>query len=87
MSPGLTRAALARVIRVHPGQLTKLLQLNDLAPEIQQHIMALPPCLGWGPITGRAMRPIALCRDREYQIRRFSELLKATEVGDETIDP
>ena len=86
-TPCLTRAALAREIGVHPGQLTRLLQLNDLAPEIQRYIMAMPLCLGWGPITGRALRPIALCRDREDKIRRFSELFKAKEVGDETIAP
>ena len=83
--PALTREALAKEAGIHPGHLTRLLPLPDLAPEIQQHILALPPCHGWGPITERALRPIARCRDHEDQVIRFNELLKAKGIDNETI--
>jgi len=83
--PDLTQVALARQIGINPVQLTRLLRLTDLAPEIQRHIMAMPPCLGWGSITERALRPITLCRDREDQVRLFNTLLKAKGISNETI--
>lgn len=83
--PELTQVALARQSGINPVQLTRLLRLTDLAPEIQRHIMAMSPCLGWGPITGRALRPITLCRDREDQVRLFNTLLKAKGISNETI--
>lgn len=71
----LPREALAKEAGLGPGQLTRLLRLADLAPEIQQYILAMPPSAGWGPVTERSLRPIAKSNDRQYQLAEFRRLL------------
>ena len=75
-TPALTKEALAREIGINPGQFARLLQLADLAPEIQQHILALPPTLGHGPITERRLRPIAKLANPQEQTILFRGLLQ-----------
>ena len=74
--PRLTRDALAREIKIDPSQLTRRLRLAYLAPEIQRHILALPPSIHRGPITERRLRPIAKIPSLREQLERFQELLK-----------
>lgn len=73
--PNLTRDALASEVQIDPSQLTRRLRLADLAPEVQQHIMALPPAAGRGLLTERRLLPIAKIKDRRRQITRFQDLL------------
>lgn len=76
--PGLTREALAREVGINPTQLTRLLRLFDLAPEIQRHILALPPSIHRSVVTERRLRPIARIKDREEQLATFHRLLEPT---------
>ncbi|MHB2025096.1 MAG: recombinase family protein [Elusimicrobiota bacterium] len=72
---GLTRESLAGEKGLNPGQLTRLLRLADLAPEIQHHILALPPSIHRGAVTERRLRPIAAIPDHKEQVERFRDLL------------
>jgi len=74
-TPGLTRDALAHEVGIDPSQLTRLLRLAGLAPEIQEHIRALPPMAGCGLLTERRLRAIARIEKPGEQLRRFRQLL------------
>ena len=73
--PAMTRDALAKQAGLHPGHLTRLLRLHDLAPEIQQHIQALPPTNRRNVVTERRLRPIAKIEDPKEQLERFRSLI------------
>ena len=75
-APGLTRDALAHEVGIDPSHLTRLLRLADLAPEIQGHILALPPTAGRGLLTERRLRAIARIADPGEQLHRFRQLLR-----------
>jgi hypothetical protein len=49
--------------------------LLRLAPEIQQHLLALPVMVRRPAITERALRPIAQMEDLRDQAARFQELV------------
>ena len=55
--------------------LTRVLNLLNLAPSIQKHILALPPSVRMGPLTERSLRPLARSRDRDFQIKEFERLI------------
>ncbi|MFA5138313.1 MAG: hypothetical protein WC728_03690 [Elusimicrobiota bacterium] len=74
--PGLTRTVAAREAGVDPCQLTRLLRLTVLAPDIQRHIRALPPSIGRIVVTERRLRPIAKLPSHRDQLERFHELLQ-----------
>ncbi|MDD5657029.1 MAG: recombinase family protein [Elusimicrobia bacterium] len=73
----LTKTAVAREARLDLPQLTRLLRLTNLSPEIQQHIQALPPSVGRIVVTERRLRPIAKLPSHRDQNQRFRELLRA----------
>ena len=75
--PELTKAALAREFGIDPVLLTRMVRLANLAPEIQQHIQALPPSVGRIVVTERRLRPIAKLPSYRAQLERFRELLRA----------
>lgn len=75
-TPGLTRDALAKAEGIDPSRLTRILNLLNLAPEIQQHVLALPPSIRRGLLTERRLRPIAKIADPREQVARFQELLR-----------
>lgn len=73
--PALTHKVLAKEAGLNPGHLTRLLRLADLAPEIQQHILALPPSNHRSVVTERRLRPIAQIEDPKKQLELFRSLL------------
>jgi AraC-like DNA-binding protein len=75
-SPGLTRDALAKQVRINPSYLTRMLNLLNLAPGIQQHILSMPPETNRGPLTECRMKFIARMTNHKDQLQAFNELLK-----------
>jgi len=75
--PKLTRAALAREEGMDPSRLTQVLNLLNLAPDIQRRILALPASTEEGPITERRLRSIARMQGKSAQRRAFRALLGA----------
>jgi hypothetical protein len=51
------------------------MRLLRLAPEIQQHVLALPDIVGRPAITQRALRPTAKLESLADQRTRFQELI------------
>lgn len=72
-SPDLTRDALAKSIGISPPYLTRLLNLLNLAPEIQEYIDALPPSKTKGKITESRLKRVARIEDLEVQKKVFQE--------------
>jgi hypothetical protein len=65
------------IVFEYPPALTVALPcLLNLAPEIRERIMALPPAAGWGPITERRIRLLARIQDRAAQIEGFEALMR-----------
>ena len=50
---------LARLAHVTQPRMTQILNLNHLAPDIQEDLLFLPPVDGRDPIHERALRPLA----------------------------
>jgi hypothetical protein len=64
------QAELARLGHVTPARLSQVMALLQLAPEIQEAILFLPPTYrSRDPITERDLRPIAAVLDWEKQRR------------------
>jgi hypothetical protein len=61
---GLTRA-----------RVTQVLGLVRMAPEIQEHILALPETAGRPAISERALRPVARIPRTRDQLHAFQQLL------------
>ena len=60
---------LARLCRVTQPRMTQIMNLNHLAPDIQEELLFLPPLAsGRDPITERALRVI--CTKRGWQAQR-----------------
>ncbi len=72
--PNLTRAGLAREFEVTPSYLTRILNLLNLAPEIQKYIQDLPPSLRKGQITESKVKHIARMADHAEQMRFFEDV-------------
>ena len=54
------QAELARLGHVSRARLTQIMNLLNLAPNIQEEILFLPPCeRGRDPVTERDLRPMA----------------------------
>lgn len=70
-APGLTRAALAREVGISPTRMTMILHLANLAPEIQHHLLALPPSTRRPTFTERQLRTLARMTDHPTQLRTF----------------
>jgi hypothetical protein len=57
---------------------TQIMALLRLAPEIQEHILAMPDSVGRPAISERALRPIA-CLDRADQQDSFAALIRESD--------
>ncbi len=73
-TPGLTRTALANELGMNPTYLTRLLNLLNLAPEIQLHILSLSPSQTKGPITESRIKHLARITDPHLQLKEFEAL-------------
>lgn len=71
-----SQAMIARREGITRGRVTQVMVMLRLAPEIQEHILAMPESVGRPAINERALRPIALARDSTLQIARFEELIR-----------
>ena len=73
------RLALARELKMDPSQLSRFLNLVNLAPKIQAYIRGLPPTTHRSIITDRDWHRLARTHDRESQLREFDVLLDTAE--------
>lgn len=71
---GLTRTALAKQVRIEPSMLTRMLNLLNLAPEIQAHILKMEPSIYQSPISERRLSHLARNKDHQFQIEAFTKL-------------
>lgn len=76
-SPGLTRLALAKELGLDPSRVSQILNLLNLAPEIQAYIKDLPPTNQLESIGDRKWMRIARIRDQNLQIDEFKRLKAA----------
>lgn len=77
-TPGLTRSALARKLKLDPSRVTQILNLFNLAPEIQDYIRNLPPSKHHSQISDDAWMRLARIRDYRLQRQEFDRLLETT---------
>jgi len=69
-----TQAAIARREGITRARVTQIMALLRLAPEIQEHILAMPESVGRPAISERALRPVVQMEDPTGQTARFQEL-------------
>lgn len=74
-TPGLTRFALAKRMKVDPTRVSQILNLLHLAPRIQAYIQALEPTIHQPTISDRDWNRLARLRDPFDQIKSFEALL------------
>ena len=66
---------LARLVHVTQPRVTQILNLNHLAPEIQEQLLTLPPVTqGRDTLRERQLRPLASLVDWAEQRRRWAKL-------------
>jgi hypothetical protein len=66
------QTALAQLAHVTQPRITQIMNLNHLAPDIQEELLHLPPVeAGNDPITERDLRPVARMRDWRRQRRTW----------------
>ena len=70
-TPGLTRFALAKTLRLDPSRITQILNLLNLAHQIQDYIRSLPPTKHHDPIGDNQWMRLARIRDRAHQVETF----------------
>jgi len=71
----MNQAEIARREGITRARVTQVLRMLLLAPEIQQHILAMPRAIRRPAFTERALRPIAKL-DTCHQIDAFKSLLQ-----------
>jgi hypothetical protein len=69
------QAEIARREGLTRARVTQVLGLLRLAPEIQEHILALPETVGRPAISERALRPIAGLAEHGEQLHAFEQLV------------
>jgi len=69
------QATIARREGISRVRVTQVMWLAHLAPEIQQHVLAMPETIRRSAISERALRPIARLDDVADQQTRFQELI------------
>jgi len=72
--PEASKSKLARKFGLTRPRMTQILNLLNLAPEIQDYILAMPPVDGRPPVSERSLRPITLIESHEEQVRIFEQL-------------
>jgi hypothetical protein len=73
-TPGLTRDALAKKVGIDPSYLTRILNLLNLAPEIQRYLLMLPPTQTKGLLVESRLKHLARIRDHQTQLIEFEKL-------------
>jgi hypothetical protein len=68
-------AELARIGGVTRARMTQIMKLLDLAPDIQERLLFLPPLKG---LNERSLRGVVRCIDWNEQRRIFQQMLPAT---------
>ena len=72
-------AELARLGHVTRARMTQIMNLLQLAPDIQEEILFLPPITsGKDPITERDLRQVVAVPDWKKQRRMWNELVSST---------
>ncbi len=74
-------AELARLGYVSRARVTQIMNLLNLAPDIQEEILSLPPAFGRGPITERHLRQLNSLIDWSEQRRLWRALRSMRPVG------
>jgi hypothetical protein len=69
------RAKLAEQLNITRARITQILNLLNLAPEIQDYIMSMPPVDGRSPISERALRPLTSITSHKEQLKVFKNLI------------
>jgi len=69
------QAAIARREGITRARVTQVMGLLRLAPEILQHILALPETIGRPTISERALRSITTFDDERQQLQAFADIL------------
>ena len=65
---------MARLAHVTQPRMTQILNLNHLAPDIQEDLLFLPPAEGRDPIHERMLRPLTAMLDWQEQRRLWKGL-------------
>ena len=73
------QAEIARREGISRARVTQLMGMLRLAPEIRQHILAMPETIDRAAITEHALRPITALESPAHQRARFQELVQQTE--------
>ncbi|MCB4756521.1 MAG: recombinase zinc beta ribbon domain-containing protein [Elusimicrobia bacterium] len=76
--PKLTRAALAKEEGIDASFLSRILNLLKLAPEIQSHILKMPPSNIQSPISERKLQHLARNLNRTRQLDEFNRIKALT---------
>jgi hypothetical protein len=72
--PESSRAKLARKYGITSARMSQILNLLNLAPEIQDYILAMAPVDGRPPLSERSLRSITLIESHKKQVRMFDQL-------------
>ena len=73
-TPGLTRFALAKNLRLDPSRITQILNLLHLGPKIRSHIRSLPPTKQRNPIGDIQWMRLARIRNSQAPLKEFDRL-------------
>lgn len=71
-----TQAAIARREGITRARVTQVMAMLRLAPEIKEHILAMPESVGRPAITERALRPMVRTHNPTEQRAKFQELIR-----------
>ncbi len=72
------QSELARLAHVTQPRMTQIMNLNHLAPDIQESILHLPRVTeGRDPVTERDLRPIAQIMDWQKQRRAWAQMARS----------
>lgn len=71
---GVTQADIARREGLSRARVTQIMDLLNLAPDIQKHILSMPEAVRRPVVTERALRPIAKLIEPSRQYEEFSVL-------------
>jgi len=70
-----TQAEIARREGITRARVTQIMALLRLAPEIQEHILAMPESVGRPAISERVLRPITRLKDEVQQLQALAKIL------------
>ena len=70
-----TQAEIARREGITRARVTQIMAMLRLAPEIREHILAMPESVGRPRISERVLRPLVQLENQMDQAARFRELL------------